>query len=186
MPNVGSPGPDSDISDGFVVGSAQSALTEVGCYGSFVRDNSSRAGRGEAGASVFRTKGLRRSPQSEDLTPPNFRLRQGSLAKSFAAIIPSCNLHPRRYRPEAEDLAAGHIDLTFSQPAWLPLLRAGTVKAYAVTSEDRLALAPDIPTFAEIGLPALSYSPWVGLFAPKATPKDIVVKLNAVAVGPGR
>jgi tripartite-type tricarboxylate transporter receptor subunit TctC len=83
-------------------------------------------------------------------------------------------------------LAAGHIDLTFSQPAWLPLLRAGTVKAYAVTSEDRLALAPDIPTFAEIGLPALSYSPWVGLFAPKATPKDIVVKLNAVAVGPGR
>jgi tripartite-type tricarboxylate transporter receptor subunit TctC len=64
----------------------------------------------------------------------------------------------------------------------LPLLRAGTVKAYAVTSEARLALAPDIPTFAEIGLPALSYSPWVGLFAPEATPKDIVGKLNVAAV----
>jgi tripartite-type tricarboxylate transporter receptor subunit TctC len=64
----------------------------------------------------------------------------------------------------------------------LPLLRAGTVKAYAVTSEVRLALSPGIPTFAEIGLPALSYSPWTGLFAPKATPKDIVSKLNAAAV----
>jgi tripartite-type tricarboxylate transporter receptor subunit TctC len=90
-------------------------------------------------------------------------------------------LVPYRGNP-IQDLAAGQIDLTFSQPVWLPLLRAGTVKAYAVTTEARLALAPDIPTFAEIGLPALSYSPWTGLFAPKATPKDIVDKLNAAVV----
>ena len=90
-------------------------------------------------------------------------------------------LVPYRGNP-IQDVAAGQIDLTFTQPAWLPLLRAGTVKAYAVTSEARLALAPDIPTFAEIGLPALSYSPWTGLFAPKATPRDIVGKLNAAAV----
>jgi tripartite-type tricarboxylate transporter receptor subunit TctC len=86
------------------------------------------------------------------------------------------------YRNPIQDLAAGQIDLTFAQPTSLPLLRAGTVNAYAVTSEARLALAPDIPTFAEIGLPALSYAPWTGLFAPKATPKDIVGKLNAAAV----
>jgi len=90
-------------------------------------------------------------------------------------------LVPYRGNP-IQDVAAGQIDLTFTQPAWLPLLRAGTVKAYAVTSEARLALAPDIPTFAETGLPALSYSPWTGLFAPKATPNDIVGKLNAAAV----
>jgi tripartite-type tricarboxylate transporter receptor subunit TctC len=64
-------------------------------------------------------------------------------------------LVPYRGNP-IQDVAAGQIDLTFTQPAWLPLLRAGTVKAYAVTSEARLALAPDIPTFAEVGLPALS------------------------------
>ena len=58
----------------------------------------------------------------------------------------------------------------------------GDRQSLRVTSEARLALAPDIPTFAEIGLPALSYSPWTGLFAPKATPKEIVGKLNAAAV----
>jgi hypothetical protein len=58
-------------------------------------------------------------------------------------------------------------------------MRAGSIKAYAVTSETRLALAPDIPTFAEMGLPALSYSAWFGLFAPRGTPTDIIGKLNA-------
>jgi tripartite-type tricarboxylate transporter receptor subunit TctC len=49
-----------------------------------------------------------------------------------------------------------------------------------VTSDTRLAL--DIPTFSEMGLPVLSYSAWLALFAPKGTPKDIVDKLNAAAV----
>jgi tripartite-type tricarboxylate transporter receptor subunit TctC len=45
------------------------------------------------------------------------------------------------------------------------LVRAGSIKAYAVTSDVRVALAPGIPTFAEIGLPALALSDWYGLFA---------------------
>jgi tripartite-type tricarboxylate transporter receptor subunit TctC len=61
-------------------------------------------------------------------------------------------------------------------------VRAGSIKAYAATSDARLVLAPDIPTFAEMGLPALSYSNWGGLFAPKGTPKEIIGKLNAAAV----
>jgi tripartite-type tricarboxylate transporter receptor subunit TctC len=64
----------------------------------------------------------------------------------------------------------------------LPLAAAGRIKAYAVTSDTRLALAPDIPTFAEMGLPALSYSSWYGLFAPRGTPNDIIGKLNAAVV----
>jgi tripartite-type tricarboxylate transporter receptor subunit TctC len=62
------------------------------------------------------------------------------------------------------------------------LWRDGSINAYAVTSDTRLAIAPDIPTFAELGLPALSISGWSGLFAPKGTPRDVIGRLNAAAV----
>jgi tripartite-type tricarboxylate transporter receptor subunit TctC len=86
--------------------------------------------------------------------------------------------------PAMQDLVAGHIDLIFydTPGSSLPLVRAGSIKAYAVTSDTRLAAAPDIPTFAEMGLPALSFSGWFGLFAPRGTPRDIIDKLNAAAV----
>jgi tripartite-type tricarboxylate transporter receptor subunit TctC len=86
--------------------------------------------------------------------------------------------------PALQDLVAGHIDLLFfdSLRSSLPLVRAGTIKAYAMTSDRRLAAAPDIPTFAEMGLSALSYSEWTGLFAPRGTPRDITDRLNAAAV----
>jgi tripartite-type tricarboxylate transporter receptor subunit TctC len=45
-----------------------------------------------------------------------------------------------------------------------------------------LALAPDIPTFGEMGLPAVSWSEWSGLFPPKTTPKDVVGRLNAAVM----
>jgi tripartite-type tricarboxylate transporter receptor subunit TctC len=80
------------------------------------------------------------------------------------------------------DLVAGQIDLAFGPLTELQLMRAGRIQAYAVTSETRLALAPDIPTFAEMGLPAVSLTYWSGLFAPKGAPKDIIGKLNAAAV----
>jgi tripartite-type tricarboxylate transporter receptor subunit TctC len=84
--------------------------------------------------------------------------------------------------PGMQDLVAGQTDLYFTTPVELPLVRAGSIKAYAVTSDMRLALAPDIPTFAELGLPSLSFSNWYGLFAPKGTPRDIVAMLDAAAV----
>jgi tripartite-type tricarboxylate transporter receptor subunit TctC len=84
--------------------------------------------------------------------------------------------------PELQDLVAGQIDLCFDGLVQLPLARAGTIRAYGVTSDARMALAPDIPTFAEMGLSALSYSIWLGLFAPKGTPKEIIGKLNAAAM----
>jgi tripartite-type tricarboxylate transporter receptor subunit TctC len=81
------------------------------------------------------------------------------------------------------DLVAGQIDLGFGTlTSHLPLVRAGSEKAYAVAAETRAALAPDIPTFAEMGLPALTYTNWYGFFAPKGTPKDIIGKLNAAVV----
>jgi tripartite-type tricarboxylate transporter receptor subunit TctC len=84
--------------------------------------------------------------------------------------------------PAVQDLAAGQIDLWFGGPDQLPLMRAGSIKAYAVTSDKRLAVASDIPTFAEMGLPTLSFSNWSGLFAPKGTPKDTIERLNGAAV----
>jgi tripartite-type tricarboxylate transporter receptor subunit TctC len=81
--------------------------------------------------------------------------------------------------PAMQDLVSGEIDLLFTTPDRLPLVRAGSIKAYAVTSDTRLAAASDIPTFAEMGLPALSFSNWGGLFAPRDTPTEIIGRLNA-------
>jgi tripartite-type tricarboxylate transporter receptor subunit TctC len=92
-------------------------------------------------------------------------------------------LVPYRGTPPAmQDLLAGQIDLWFGSTDQLPLVRAGSIKAFAVTGDKRLTLAPDIPTFAEMGLPAVSYAGWLGLFAPRGTPKEVIGKLNAAAV----
>jgi tripartite-type tricarboxylate transporter receptor subunit TctC len=88
----------------------------------------------------------------------------------------------RGVAPATQDLVAGQIDLLFGTPDQLPLVRAGSIKAYAATSDTRLALAPDIPTFGEMGLPAVSFPGWYALFAPRDTPKEIVVRLNAATV----
>jgi len=86
----------------------------------------------------------------------------------------------RGLAPALQDVAAGQIDITLAGvPAFLPQVRAGSIRAYAVTSERRLAAAPEIPTVGELGLPGLSYSSWFGLFAPKGTSKDIINKLTA-------
>ena len=85
--------------------------------------------------------------------------------------------------PAMQDVVAGQIETTFVNTATsLPHVRAGSVKAFAVTAKDRLTVAPDIPSVDEMGLPVLHFSLWAGLFAPGGTPKDIIGKLNAAAV----
>jgi tripartite-type tricarboxylate transporter receptor subunit TctC len=81
---------------------------------------------------------------------------------------------------QREDLISGRIELIVGIPAALSQFPKGIAKPYAVTSDTRLAIAPEIPTFAELGLPSLVYSQWYGLFAPKGTPNDIINKLNGV------
>jgi len=81
------------------------------------------------------------------------------------------------------DLVAGHIDLTFDQAITsLPHVRNATVKAYAVTSDTRLAAAPDIPTVDEAGAPGVYISTWYGLWVPKDTPQDVIRRLTAAAM----
>jgi tripartite-type tricarboxylate transporter receptor subunit TctC len=85
--------------------------------------------------------------------------------------------------PAMQDLVAGHIDLNMGQVAVaIPQVKAGTIQAYAVTAENRIAAAPDIPTTDEAGVPGLHLSVWHGLWVPKGTPKSNIVKLNAAVV----
>ncbi len=85
--------------------------------------------------------------------------------------------------PAAQDLMGGQIDLMFDQASnALPQIRAGTIKAFAVTAKARMANAPELPTVDEAGLPGFYAALWQGIWAPKGTPADVVAKLNA-AIG---
>ena len=89
----------------------------------------------------------------------------------------------RGLAPAMQDLLAGRIDLLFDQPSdAMPQIRSGTIKGYAVTASTRAAVAPDIPTVDEAGLPGLHISPWHSLWLPKGTPPAVIAKLNAAAI----
>jgi len=82
------------------------------------------------------------------------------------------------------DLIAGRIDMMIDPAAnSVPQVRAGTIKAYAVTAKSRLAAAPEIPTVDEAGLSGFYIAAWHALWVPKGTPKDIIAKLNSAVVG---
>jgi tripartite-type tricarboxylate transporter receptor subunit TctC len=85
--------------------------------------------------------------------------------------------------PALNDLLAGQIDLIVDQTSnSMAQVKAGGIKAYAVTAKTRLPAAPDIPTVDEAGVPGLYISVWYGLWVPKGTPRDVIAKLNAAAV----
>jgi tripartite-type tricarboxylate transporter receptor subunit TctC len=93
-------------------------------------------------------------------------------------------VHYRGVAPATQDLVAGQIDFMVDSPTTaLPQVRAGSIKAYAVTAKTRLAAAPDIPTVDEAGLPGLYLSVWLALWAPKGTPHDVIAKLNSAVRG---
>jgi tripartite-type tricarboxylate transporter receptor subunit TctC len=80
-------------------------------------------------------------------------------------------------------LTSGELDLLFDQASHsLSYLRAGTIKVFAVASKTRTVSAPDVPTTDEGGLAGFHSANWYGLWAPKGTPKDIVVRVNRAVV----
>jgi tripartite-type tricarboxylate transporter receptor subunit TctC len=85
--------------------------------------------------------------------------------------------------PALNDLVAGQIDIIVDQTSnSINQIRAGTIRAYAVTDSRRVEQAPDIPTVDESGLPNFHMTLWSGLWVPKGTPKEIVEKLNKAAL----
>lgn len=89
-------------------------------------------------------------------------------------------VHYQGGAPALRDVLGGHVDLMFDQVSTsLPYAQDGQLKVFAVTADHRLAIAPDIPTVDEAGLPGFYISVWNGVWAPKGTPADIVAKLAA-------
>ena len=85
--------------------------------------------------------------------------------------------------PAMQDLLAGQFDMMLDQAAnSLPQVRSGRIKAFAVTAKQRTPAAPDLPTVDEAGLNGLYISVWHGLWLPKSTPQEIVMRCNAAVV----
>ena len=85
--------------------------------------------------------------------------------------------------PALNDLVGGQVDYMCDQIVNLtPQVQAGSIKAYAIATEKRSPVLPDLPTTKEGGLPEFQVSAWNAIFAPKGTPPEIVAKLNAALV----
>jgi tripartite-type tricarboxylate transporter receptor subunit TctC len=82
--------------------------------------------------------------------------------------------------PAMADLIGGQVQLMFNNLApSVSQVKAGKLRALAVTAEKRSAAAPDVPTMAEAGFSGVVFNLWVGLLAPAGTPADIIARLNA-------
>lgn len=81
--------------------------------------------------------------------------------------------------PAMNDLMGGTIDLLCDQTTTaIPQIQGGTVKAYSVTSTERVDVLPDLPTMVEAGLEGFDFTIWHALYAPAGTPPEVVAKLN--------
>ncbi|MGC2776292.1 MAG: tripartite tricarboxylate transporter substrate-binding protein, partial [Bradyrhizobium sp.] len=99
-------------------------------------------------------------------------------AKSMGVAIDAVPY--RGIGPAMNDILGGHVDLLWAGAASAaPLIKAGTIKAYAFGTTKRSPLAPDVPSAGELGYPEVDIPFWHALFAPAATPKPIIDKLNA-------
>jgi tripartite-type tricarboxylate transporter receptor subunit TctC len=95
------------------------------------------------------------------------------------ASIAWTEVHYRGNAPAINDLVAGHVDLGFQQLTdSLQHIQAGKLRALAVLGPKRVAALPDVPTIAEAGFPDVQGVTFNGLFAPKATPPEIVERLS--------
>jgi tripartite-type tricarboxylate transporter receptor subunit TctC len=105
----------------------------------------------------------------------------GELLKSMARVD---ILHVPYRSAFGQEIVAGRLSMAFVPPtsALLPLARDGKVRALAVTSLERYAGAPDLPTMAESGFPGFEVTVWFGLMAPARTPPAIVEKLHRETV----
>lgn len=99
---------------------------------------------------------------------------------SIQAGVKMVHVAYRGEAPAINDLLGGQVQLIFANlSAVIGNIRAGSLRALAVTSAQRAPTAPEIPTIAEAALPGFEAATWFALMAPAATPRDIVLRLNA-------
>jgi len=106
----------------------------------------------------------------------------GELYKSMAGVFIT-HIPYNGSAPAVTDLLAGQVDMMFDNtPNVLPHVRAGKLKAIAVSSKARSSLAPEVPTVDEAGVPGYDVTVWFGVLTVAGTPHDIVQRLNAEIV----
>jgi tripartite-type tricarboxylate transporter receptor subunit TctC len=99
------------------------------------------------------------------------------------AHIYAVHIPYRGFPPAVTDMLAGNIHAMFAiVPGVLPYVKAGKMRALAVTSLKRSALAPDVPSVAELGFPRLESLAWIGLLAPAQTPSSTLERLSAETI----
>ncbi|CAN7781151.1 tripartite tricarboxylate transporter substrate binding protein [Variovorax sp. LjRoot175] len=105
------------------------------------------------------------------------------LAMEYFKSVTGTDMNQIPYKgsaPMVTDLLGGQVDVMFDNlPNALPHVKAGKMRALAVTTPKRLAAVPDVPTVAEQGYPGFEVAVWYGLAAPRGTPKPVLEKLNA-------
>jgi tripartite-type tricarboxylate transporter receptor subunit TctC len=103
----------------------------------------------------------------------------GELFKRLAKVEMT-HIPYRGGAPAINDLIPGRVDVIFdNMPSILSHVKAGSVRGLAVTTKERVAVVPDIPTIAESGVPGFDVMSWFGFFVPAKTPRDIVARINA-------
>jgi len=103
----------------------------------------------------------------------------GELFKAMAGVDMT-HIPYKGSSPALTDLMGGQVQIMFDNlPSALPLIKAGKLRAIAVTSLKRAPALPDVPTISESGLPGFEASSWFGVLAPAGTPSPIVAKINA-------
>ncbi len=86
----------------------------------------------------------------------------------------------RGAQPAYQDVISGRVPVFFDNMSTaMSLAKGGQVRALAITSKQRSALMPELPTFDEAGIPGYEYHTWFGIWAPKSTPQPIIEKLHA-------
>ena len=103
----------------------------------------------------------------------------GELFKRLAKVE-MIHIPYRGGAPAINDLIPGRVDVIFdNMPSILPHAKAGSLRALAVTTKERVAVVPEIPTIAESGVPGFDVSSWFGFFVPARTPREIIARINA-------
>jgi tripartite-type tricarboxylate transporter receptor subunit TctC len=103
----------------------------------------------------------------------------GELFKRLAKVEMT-HIPYRGGAPAINDLIPGRVDVIFdNMVSIISHVRAGSLRGLAVTTRERVALVPDIPTIAESGVPGFDVFSWFGFFVPARTPRDVVARINA-------
>jgi tripartite-type tricarboxylate transporter receptor subunit TctC len=103
----------------------------------------------------------------------------GELFKRLAKVEMT-HIPYRGGAPAIDDLIPGRVDVIFdNMPSILSHVKAGTLRGLAVTTKERVAVVPDIPTIAESGVPGFDVFSWFGFFVPVRTPQDVIARINA-------